>query len=198
VDDPVQNPYIDAGSFDAQGDSGASIKERVRIGMIITFALVQGLVIMTAIILFVSQGDAPIPADNAGAMPPAGGDWVLPGIGLVACIGACFASFFVVTMMKRVATGKFRSEAPPKTQPLNLASEKALPRPVAQLLGASQTWTIVGQAILEGAAVINVVLMLIDHNYIHLAAIGILIAGIVIQLPTVSKSLTLIENARSS
>jgi hypothetical protein len=132
----------------------------------------------------------------AGNMPTEAGEWVLPAIGIAACIGACVASWFVVTMMKRVAIRKFRAESTDEILREDFQSASTFPHQVAQLLGASQAWTIVGQAILEGAAMMNGMLMIVDGNLIHLAAIAILIVGIAIQFPTVSKKLALIQQAQ--
>jgi hypothetical protein len=219
MNDPVQNPYIDTDAKDSGRVGNEKLLETVRVGMIITAALIQGVVFLVAIGLYLgytnsddpeeapsSAQDTGLPNEGlpdttaqnmpAGNMPTEAGEWVLPAIGIAACIGACVASWFVVTMMKRVAIRKFRAESTDEILREDFQSASTFPHQVAQLLGASQAWTIVGQAILEGAAMMNGMLMIVDGNLIHLAAIAILIVGIAIQFPTVSKKLALIQQAQ--
>ncbi|QDT09934.1 hypothetical protein [Planctomycetes bacterium K23_9] len=200
MNDPVQNPYIAPGAVDSSDIGIAAIKDRVRIGMIITFALVQGVVFATGIMLFLMlNGDDGVAAgaQPAAAQPAGAGDLVLPGLGIAIGVGACVAALVVGGMMKRISINHFRAQ-------LSAAGIKQVdhtatqfPPQVDQLINASRARTIVGQAILEGAAMLNVILMFLDDNLIHLVPIGVLIAGIVMLLPTVGKKLALVEQASS-
>ncbi|MGB7346137.1 MAG: hypothetical protein WBD20_18105 [Pirellulaceae bacterium] len=202
--DPVQNPYITPGSAGSGGDANPSIKGVARVGMIITLAMVQGIVVITAIILYLTIDNDKLDP-NGAAQPRVAAeptDWLMPGLGLLFGLIACVAAFVVTRVMKSIAMNKFRQHNSLHSTPHSDIPRSDIPRSgiqstpqVTQLLGALQTKTIVGQVILEGAAVINAVFMMIDGNLIHLAVIGILIAGILFQLPTVSKYQAMIDEA---
>lgn len=191
--DPVQNPYISP-ELNMESALGGSLSEFIRPGMIITFALAQGVLIITAILYFFVM-DGPASANPVGPnAPPAGnGDLVLPGIGIAAAVGACVIAFVLRKMLRQTSINKYRAT---ETNPQPLTSQDAsLTSAMRQLMQDSQTGTLIGQAILEGAAVMNAILMMIDNHPIHLAPIAILLAGIVIQLPTVSKKRQLAKEA---
>ena len=193
MNDPVQNPYISPDSVDQNGPSG-SLTGFVRLGQIITFALVQGVLFTTAIMYFMM--DDPAVANPVTNSPPAGnGDLVLPGIGIVAAIGACMIAFVLTKMLRRTIIAKYRAT---ETTPQQVTSQDVSLTPaMRQLMQGSSTGTLVGQAILEGAAVMNAILMLVDNNLIHLVPIAILVIGIVIQFPTVGKKWQLAVDATS-
>jgi hypothetical protein len=66
---------------------------------------------------------------------------------------------------------------------------------VVKWLGGEQAATLVAQAVLEGAAVLNAVLMLVDDQLWHLAPIAILLAGLAMLTPTTTKVLGRLELA---
>lgn len=191
--DPVQNPYISPESI-AEDAPGGSLSEFVRPGQIITFALVQGVLVITAILFLFIKGEAAAVNPAAPNAPTAGGgDLVLPGIGIVAAVGACVIAFALRTMLRRTSINKYRKT---ETKPQEIASQDASLTPaMRQLMKDSQVGTLIGQVILEGAAVMNAILMVVDDNIIHLVPIAILVAGIVIQLPTVGKKRQLAKTA---
>jgi hypothetical protein len=66
--------------------------------------------------------------------------------------------------------------------------EATLPPAVARFVSAEQTATLVGQAILEGGAMINLVLMMLDHRIaLHLIIVVAAIIGIAFMTPTVDR-----------
>lgn len=190
--DPVQNPYISTDSND-ENAPGGSLTEFVRPGQIITFALVQGVLVIAAVMYFFVMDDPVVPNAAPNAMPAGNGDLVLPGIGIVAAIGACAFSFVITKMLRRTIISKYQST---ETNPQKVTSQDVSLTPAMRgLMQGSQTCTLVGQAILEGAAVINAILMIVDNNLIHLGLIAVLVVGIVIQVPTVGKKWALAREA---
>ena len=143
--DPVQNPYISPNSDDANVSS-QTINGIVRIGQMITFALAQGVLIITAIIYFLVVDE---PAAVDPNTPPAGaGDWVLPGIGICAAIGACVIAFVLSGMLRRLAIRKYRSSQTAASSPPTLASkdnvskDTVLTYPMERLMQESMTGTL--------------------------------------------------------
>ena len=192
MNDPVQNPYTSPDSPDTSG-SGGSLTGFVRIGQIITFAFVQSILFITAIMYFMMDDPASTNPAAPSATPAGNGDMVLPGIGIVAAIGACVIAFVLTKMLRRTIIAKYRAT---EMNPQKVTSQDiSLTPAMLQLMQGSQTGTLIGQAILEGAAVMNAILMLVDNNPIHLAPIAILVVGIVLQFPTVGKKWQLAREA---
>ncbi|TWU27145.1 hypothetical protein Pla52o_10090 [Novipirellula galeiformis] len=193
---PIENPYLSsAATRDEAGQTNLS--GLVRTGQIIAFALLQGVLFITAIfayLTFVSGGNGEhgAAAGNA-AMPENDGDWVFLLIGIVACFAGCFASFVVNRLMKQMAIRQFVASGSEVAVPV--AETVTITPEISQLLAASQTQTIIGLAIVEGAAVINVVLMMLDENMLHLVMVAFCLVAMAVQFPTLRKKMDLIEFA---
>ncbi|NNE01449.1 MAG: hypothetical protein HKN47_29400 [Pirellulaceae bacterium] len=214
--DPVRNPYssqtsVDGGVLNGGAADGGELESYlvpfVRTGSIITLALAQGVVMIVAVLWFVGMSNRPVP-DAADAAVPAdvdpaavdpavlGGDGVLLAVGVGAAVLACIVAFILPRMIRRAAIDQYQ-QATPAEQP-NAKGAAVVTAPLRQLLGASQTATLVGQAVLEGAAVLNAIMMFLNHNWIHLVPIAILLLGILIQMPTVQRKRDWIAAANRS
>ena len=126
-------------------------------------------------------------------MPTGGGEITLPLIGLAAGIGACLIAFVIPRMLRRIATAKFKASK--QEEDSEVSPESALTGNQNQLVKSSQAATLIGQAVLEGAAMMNLVLFLIDPNAVFVGVALICLVGIVVQVPTASKLQQCIENA---
>jgi hypothetical protein len=185
--DPVRNPYIPASDVgnDHQIGREGSLLQHVRTGQVITFAMIMGLIMMVGILLTLSIDGDKGQADDKNSI------LILLGIG--AGFLAIITSLVLSRWQHRAALMALRA---------NRAADDAIPSDsqtvtssVARFLGSSASATLVGQAVLEGAAVINAVLMVIDGNLLHLAVVAVMIVGMALQTPTIAKRRAAIESA---
>lgn len=179
INDPVRNPYTspevdDAAAIDAIGD--ASLNSVARTGQVITFALIQGLVCIGAILLYLTW---------AGNAPDSSPLWIA-GLGIAAAIVSWIAAAFIPATLRRQATRQLQSTALQIDLPAS--DDATLAAALQRFVAAQQTATLVGQALLEGGAMINLVLMLIDHRIIlHLTMVLAAIIGIAFMTPTIDR-----------
>ncbi len=191
---PIENPYLASATPGSASDSHVNLKGLVRTSQIIAFALIQGVVFITAIMAYLtllsSDGG---PANAAPANPPADDNMVMVVIGVVACFAGCFASFIVNRLLKGMAIRQFSSSGEEVELPVD--ETVTMTAEVSSLLTSSQTRMIIGMALVEGAAVINAVLMMLDESMIHLVMVAICLVAMAVQFPTLQKKLDLIEFA---
>lgn len=160
-------------------DGSSTISHSVRTGQIITFALVQGIILAAAVLAYLTFSQ---PEPEPPTQPVGGGAIVLPLIAAFTLITAIAANMIIVPMMRRTAAARFQGEAdsgitiPEPDQPTGPA--------IARLLGADQAARIVGQACLEGAGIFAAVLMLVDRNPMYLIVTAIALGGIAAQFPS--------------
>ncbi|TWT83475.1 hypothetical protein CA13_49400 [Planctomycetes bacterium CA13] len=191
MNDPVRNPYLNR---EAAASSPDQLRGFVRTNQIIWFALIQGTVLITAILGYMSFTSEPLAERPPDAMPAGLGDYVLPMVGVTFGVGAIVVSLVLTRMLRQTAINKFAACNESVQRPVD--ENVPLTHAVTQLLSASSAMSIVGMAIPEGAAVLNAVLMLIDGQpLIHLCVIIVCVAAIAVQFPTTQKKLDLIEAA---
>jgi hypothetical protein len=194
--DPVRNPYTSPESPESPetaetaetGNSGVgSLTSFARTGLIITFAMIQGLVFMGAILLYLSMNG--IAANDSL-------NW-LPALGVAAAVASWFAAGGITTVMRRQAVFQLR----PAHSVIRIPERDDAPLSTAakQFVSRQQTASLVGQALLEGGAMINLILMLIDHSLLlHLVMAVVAIVGIGMLAPTADKLRRSLENAAQS
>ena len=196
MNDPFQNPYLKTGeSTDGDGQGvivGGTFTGFVKVGQLTSLALAAGLIFMTLVITYmtISSADGQQPV---GVLPGEGDDFILPGIGVVIAFGSCMTAAIVPATMRRAAAAKFRSKG--ETVDLHTNDDPPITAALQELIGASHAATIVGQAMLEGAATVNLILMLLDGHLFHLGVVAVCFIGILIQTPTRGKLLATIESA---
>ncbi len=193
MNDPVQNPFMTPGApDDTQRGGSDSLIGSARTGQIITFAMAQGLLVMTAILTYMNlQGGTN--TQPVGMWPGPGGDILLPAVGVLMAVGAWVAATIVPARMRRNAASRLKAKG--ETVDLPVHADVTITPAVGEFLGASQSATIVGQALLEGAATVNLILMLLDGRLFYLALVAICLIGIVLLTPTAGKLQVHIENA---
>lgn len=191
---PIQNPYLASATPGSNSDNQVNLKGLVRTSQIIAFALIQAVVFITAIMAYLtllsSDGG---PANAAPANPPADDSLVMVVIGVVACFVGCIASFVANRLLKGMAIRQFSSSGEEVELPVD--ETVTMTAEISRLLTTSQTRMIIGMALVEGAAVINAVMMMLDENMIHLVMVAICLVAMAVQFPTLQKKLDLIELA---
>ncbi|TWU37215.1 hypothetical protein [Novipirellula artificiosorum] len=197
MSDPVQNPYLSPTAASAAAtESTGTLLTTLRTNQIIAIALIQGVLLITAILAFMTLRSAPNANPAPVAMPAGAGDLVLPLMGAVLGAGSLVASMLVSKIMRQASINRF------------IASKENVPRPIDEnitmtpairkLVGAASATRIVALAILEGAAVFNAILMLLDgYLALHLAVITVCIFAMGVRFPTLRKRLDLIEEVAS-
>ena len=193
MNDPAKNPYAASASTPGGLPGGLpdSIRQASRTGLIITFALAQGVLVISAVVGYLGVRD--LGADQGWIR--ADGDsmlYILIGFGVFVVNGVL--AFVLSSSMKRSAVAEFQSSNEEVPQPLE--DDTTLGPAASKLLGMSATWTLVGQALLEGSAVINAVFMMLASNLIFVIPILFAIVGIAFQAPFPGKLRAMIENTR--
>jgi len=192
--DPAKNPYTanaaDGGSGFAAGGT-TTINGFATTGMIISLGLVGGVVAVSAVMTFLMLSDPP---EDQPVFRFAGESTIFVIVGYAVFIGGAAAAVVLRRVMKQQAVAEFKSSNAELPQPLQPHSP--LPGSAVKLLGAAQVYTIVGGALLEGPAVLNAILMFIDHNFAHAIPVFLAVIGILIQVPTAGRYQQLLEDAR--
>lgn len=183
-----KSPFTSATT--SPSENHLSLEGFLRREQIITFALIQSVVFITAIMAYLAFWSGDWGPANAA---PSDDDTVLVAIGAAVCFGGCFASFVVNRLMRAAAIQQFVSAG--EEVEVSVQESMAISSRIRELLAASQTRTIVCLALVEGAAVINAMLMMLDANLTHLVMIAFCFVAMVLQFPTLQKKLDLIEFA---
>lgn len=182
MDDPVQNPYLASQSDEEVSSNSTNVRRAVRQGQIITFAMVQGVVVIAVLFAFMARDTKP---DD---------DMLMPVIGIAVAIVALGIATVIPMLIIRGAIENYRGSA---DEPNSPSIDTELGPAVSTLVARRQTATLVSQAALDGAATANLVLMLLDgHLLLHGVITGVLIVGIVLQVPTTGKVHAFIARAK--
>ena len=200
---PIQNPYTRGQSSEGdQAGNLTTIASTVRVGQIITFALVQGVIVVAAVMTYLAFGNREVDQQLADAqdaadffaMPSSADDWLLPALGIAVAVGAAVVALVVPNLMRRSGIIDFRATGTSLDVPVD--PKQSLPWPASKLMGTYLTSKIVGEAVLEGAAMLNLVLLMLDQSVLHYVPIAALLAGIALQFPTISKAQHFLELAQ--
>ena len=195
MSDPAKNPYAAStttpgGTFPLRQGPG-TIGAAATTGTVITLALIGGVVMITGILAFLILSDPP---EDQSLFRFDGDVMIFLGIGYLFFFGAAMVALVMRGVMKGQAAAKLRAADEDLPQPLEANSP--LPRSGQAFLGAVATYTLIGQALLEGPAVINAIFMFLDNNFAHAIPIALGIVGIAMQIPTAGRIKTLMENAK--
>lgn len=186
MNDPVPNPYAagasDPGGQPQQGSQNQTIASASRTGSAITAALAMGLIAFTGIALFLRFSDSD---SDQGWVPTDESEMIFLAIGLLAFVSSFAVSLVLPKLMRRAQQERFRSEQEVLPQPL--LDDAVLPPSARFFLGGEMTQILVGQALCEGPAVMNLVFFLIKGNLLHLIPVGLGLLGILARVPTTQK-----------
>lgn len=178
------------------GGSGkqATLASVARTGQILTFVLIQSTVLVACIFLFMTlrEQQAEVPRPIPGEDAAGDEDIVLPIAGTVLTLGAAIASLVVPVMQRKAAAARYLALGERVRLPID--PDAILTPGLTQYVAVWQSSALVGQAMLEGAAIMNLVLMHIDGHRLHLAFAGACIIGITLHTPFVGRMHHAIEN----
>ncbi|WP_404305217.1 hypothetical protein [Neorhodopirellula lusitana] len=171
-----------------------------RTGQVITLALANGILVIAVIFGFMMMNNEA--TANAIVLLSIGG-----GVSAVSLVVA----FLVPKMIRSQAASQLRQSADgidlrngvglnaPSAEQLQRWGEwqRQSPAPTAlrSFLNQDQTATLIGQAILEGSAVINLVFAFLDGSWLHFAFVLVAFVALVSTLPTNGKLNHRIESA---
>lgn len=194
--DEFQNPYLDPDAPDAATGAvvaGGTLTGFIKTGQIIAFALAMGLVMMTLVlgyITFSSTGEE----QPISVLPGPDDDWILPGVGIVAFLGSAMGAIVVPPTIRRSAAASFAAKG--ERVDLHTGAEVKITPGLQMLLGGYFSAMLIGQALLEGAATANLILMVLDEQLLHIGIAAICLVGMLMQFPTRDKIIGMIENAQ--
>ena len=162
------NPYSVGQEIDstAAGLPGPKFEASVRTMQIIALALVMGVLLFLGLVLFTTQGNL---NGKPGVLTMIG-----TGIGLVMVVNQ-----FVIPGM--IVKSQLKQAATPGSRQIDDAEKGAW------LLGIYQTQLIVGLALLEGAAFLNLVTMMLERCLGTLGVVGLLLGLMLKKFPTRDK-----------
>jgi len=195
MNDPVKEPYAGSsatpgGPFPV-GQMPSTIKAAATNGTLITLALMGGLVMVSAVITYLIMSNPP---EDQSLLRFDGDAMLFLGIGYVAFLSGVVVAVILRSQGKGRAIERLKASDEPLPHPLE--DNSPLPQSGISFLGAVATYTLIGQALLEGPAVINAVFMLMANNFAHAIPIVLAILGIAFQIPTAGKIKMMMENAK--
>lgn len=182
TNDPAQNPYTSP-STSAVGPH--SIRSSASTNTIVSLGLVMGVCTITAVMLFMFVPDTEEFSELLAVDPD---DYVFLAIGFGLCIAGAVLSVLMRRYYRQSASTQFLAEHENVKMPSDTESVPG------NLLGMLATANIVGGALLEGPALINAIFMLIRENLWHLIPVLVAILGILITMPTASRTRHYVED----
>ena len=193
MSDPLKNPTRGGrGSGNQASAFRDSIASRIRVGQIITLGMIMGLLVMGVIMACFTLGSEP-PNPAADQVAASGGGYLIPAVGFFLGVTSWIIAAVLPTIIRRNGVGQYQRSG----DKIELPIEGGTPiGNMTLLVGTFITSTLVGQAILEGGAIANLVLMMVDQQpLIHVPLAMVSVVGLLLLLPTVDKMLDFIESA---
>lgn len=181
-----------------------SVATAARTGQVITFGLAQGVLLIAAVLTYFAVGNDPQAAPgqpNPGPVVADDGllgspDLVMLAIGLSFAALSFLAALWLPSLSRQRAIKRY--QAAQESLPLPLQANDELPPAARKLVQSRMTATLMSQALFEGAAIANALLLLISPHLLHLIPVAIGVFGIVAQVPTAAKLLDWLESVRRS
>ena len=181
-----------------------SVATAARTGQIITFGLAQGVLLIAAVLTYFAIGNDQQAAPgqpNPGPVLADGGLFGSPDLVMLA-IGWSFAAFSFLAAVWLPSRSRQRAikrfQASQETLPMPLQAHDELPPAARSLVQSRMAATLISQALFEGAAITNALLLLLSSHLLHLIPVAVGILGIVAQVPTATKLLDWLEMVRRS
>ncbi|QEF96882.1 hypothetical protein Mal15_09120 [Stieleria maiorica] len=195
MNDPAKNPYVASsatpgGTF-PQGQRATTIDAAAKTGTIISLALISGVMMISGILAYLVFANPP---EDQSLLRFDGDAMLFLIIGYGVFVASSGAAIVLRGIMKAQAAAQLKSSDVDLPQPLK--ADSPLPPQAQSFLGAVATYTLIGQALVEGPAIINAVFLFIDNNLAHLVPIVLAVIGILLQIPTAGKLIAAMEEAR--
>lgn len=191
MNDPARNPYASGSGTGVDSNNGAAqFRGAVQTGKLITFGLLMGLLTTTSIltVLWITSGphEKPVFRFDEDSMI-----FIVIGFGKLII---CSIGWVVMRLLfNRKIAEILKSSSEPF--PVPIRDDTLLPPQTQTAIQAMVTSNLIGQALMEGPAMLNAILMFIEHNAIFAIPVVIGFVGVLLQLPTVSKYKSRLENA---
>ena len=182
------NPHDDESKsnlgFGSRATGPNALRTYVRSGQITTFALIQGVVVITAIMFFFARNE------EGRAGKPA---LILPIIGASVGVAVVCVAAIAIHVLRKRAIHNFHCLGETIATPVD--ESVTLTPGISALLDETHTNLIVGLAIIDGVAILNAIVYFIDGHWINLAGVAVCLVAMAAQWPTLGKRLDLIERA---
>lgn len=186
-------------------DGPSTVAAAARVGQIITFALAQGVLLVAAVMIYISLGsgtgrqaqDQPAPEpviQDSGLLGSPDLLLLVLGFAVIAISG--LAAVWVPSLICLRAVERFQAAGEPLPTPLQAHGE--LSPAARRLVQRRMSATLASQALLEGAGMINAILLVASPHLLYLVPIAIAVFGIVVQVPTAAKLLDWLESVGRS
>ena len=186
---PTSNPYTPANPF-SRSNNGVpgSLRGIVRTNQIIAFALIQGVVVITTILLVLAWDDI----NFANPLMVRGNSGVLLIVGLMAGLVANVLAPVFYSVLTHRAIDDYTTQLQNHSEIDNDATHKNLSR---KFLAGIGTAMLVAMAILEGVCVINAVFLMISGSVLHIVIIAVTVIAMCYFVPTMRSWGGLLEQA---
>ena len=184
------NPYQPSSSISTSSANVAdNLRGLLRTNQIIAMALIQGVVIITAILVFVSW-------DNINFANPlmvrAGGGLLLV-IGVIVGLAAVLLAPIFFTVSKNRAIREYRFQLKDRSSRSHeMSTHRGVDR---ELFGRLGTAMLIAMALLEGSCVINAIFLVLNGSPIHLYLIAICLLEMSVFIPTMQSWNQTLESA---
>jgi hypothetical protein len=178
------HPTMD--SRDAMDTRGMTLAGWVFQGRVITLGLIAGCVFVGGILGVIGGDDA-----------PEGDTTILVLIGVAALVLNIVMAFLVPAMLRSSSVAKLKAVdgAAASARTWSQWPERdPMPMPLSEFLKTDQTARLIGQAMLEGAAMINFVMMFLTRSPVNLMCAVVALVGIVAMFPTIGRMRERIES----
>ncbi|MCM2374389.1 hypothetical protein [Aporhodopirellula aestuarii] len=174
-----------------QQSTPTTLSGLVRVGQIISFAMVTGVITISVVFAMLLLKREEPPHDDVMLVALGGGVFVM-ALGSAFFLWMTLRSAAVTKLHRHPEVAELLSGGAAASQSArdaweNWDQDEALPPPLRPFLGAMQTSCLVAQAVLEGAAIANLVLALIDGNALHFVFVLFSLVGIAALTPTTGK-----------
>ncbi|MCC9642615.1 hypothetical protein LOC71_10040 [Rhodopirellula sp. JC740] len=165
-------------------------------GRIITIGLVTGCVVMGSIFWMIS--DQPAPPAEADPQGDDTTEIIFVAIGAVALVINCVMAFLVPHIIRSAGALRLKT-AENAAASVRLWSDwperETLPLPLIRFCQTDQTARLIGQALLEGTAIINFVMMFLTQSAVNLLCALVALVGVLAMFPTINGMRVRIESA---
>ncbi|WP_461507004.1 hypothetical protein [Rhodopirellula baltica] len=186
--DPSSTPNMQHSDLNDSRDSGgATLAGWAFQGMVITFGLTMGCVFMGVILWMIGADE--LPEEN---------QTIFVLIGVVALVANTVVAFLVPAMLRSAAATELKSADGAVASARTWAQwpeREPMPLPLSRFCQTDQTARLIGQAVMEGTAAINFVMMFLTRSPVNLLCALVALLGVVAMFPTVGRMRNRIASA---
>ncbi|KLU06556.1 putative transmembrane protein [Rhodopirellula islandica] len=155
-------------------------------GMVVTLGLATGCLFIGVILGVIGSDDA-----------PEGNPTLFVLIGVAALVFNTVLAFLVPAMLRSAAATRLKAAEGAVASArswVQWPEREPMPMPLSRFCQADQTARLIGQAMLEGTAVINFVMMFLTRSPVNLMCAVVALVGVVAMFPTIGRMRTRIAS----